>query len=308
MSTDSAIFIFIVMGSTFLSEISPEQYRGAIVGLSIVLIDAASVLASGINWALSTNLSQFSFRFPVGLQIAFPAVIALALLFVDDSPTFYLTKSQDDRALQSLRSIRHGYSDAEVAGEFAALKAQAELRREEVNVPWTHIFKGTDLRRTLLSLSIGNMQQVSGIAFATNYATLFLQTIGSDVSAFLLTLVIAILALSGAVAGLFLVDTVGRRPLALTTFVILFFIDLIVGVLGFTDYMHNANMSRAIAAFCCMFSFFFATGFGPLTYVVASEMPTARLRNVTSAFSFLVLACFSTLVVYVLPYIANADA
>lgn len=296
------------MGATFLSEISPEQYRGAIVGLSIVLIDTAAILASGLDWAMSTNVSQLSFRLPVGLQVLFPSVIALALLFVDDSPTYYLTKSQDDRALSSLRKIRRGYSETEIEAEFASLKSQAALRQQEVEVPWTHIFKGTDLRRTLLSLSIGNLQQLSGIAFATNYATIFLETIGSGVNAFLLTLVIAILALAGAVAGLFLVDVVGRRPLALTTFTIIFAIDLIIGVLGCTDYATNRAISRCIAAFCCIFPFFFAAGFGPLTYVVAGEMPTARLRNRTNAFSFFVLACFQMLVIYVLPYIADADA
>jgi hypothetical protein len=241
--SDAAIFLFIVMGSTFLAEIAPDALRGSFIGLSIVLIDAASVLASGINWAMSTNLGPFAFRFPLGLQILFPIIITVGLLFIEDSPTFYLTRSEDDRALKALRTIRRTYTDAELQAEFAGLQAQAVLRREEEEIPWTHIFKGTNLRRTLLALSIGNMQQLSGIAFATNYATIFLQTIGSDISAFLLVLAISILALGGAVAGLFLVDLVGRRPLALTTFVTLFIINLVVGVLGFTDYMHNINMS-----------------------------------------------------------------
>lgn len=304
---DSAIFLFIVMGSTFLAEIAPNEIRGILTGLSIVLVDAASILSAGINWAVSNDTSAFAYRFPMGLQILFPVVIGVGIIFLDDSPTFYLTKSQDNRALKSLRSIRKGYAEAEVNAEFAALKAQAALRQEEVQVPWTHIFKGTNLRRTMLALSVGNMQQLSGIAFATNYATIFLQTIGSDISAFLLVLAITILAFGGAIGGLFLVDAVGRRPLALTTFVILFIINVTIGALGFADYLNNSSISRTIAAFCCMFSFFFAAGFGPLTYVVASEMPTARLRNKTGAFSFFVLACFSTVVQYVLPYISNAD-
>lgn len=305
---DAAISLFIVMGSTFMAEIAPNNLRGSLVGLSIVLIDAAAILSSGLNWAFSTNVSELAWRLPTGIQIAFPVVIGLSILFLDDSPTFYLTKSDDGRALAVLRRIRKGYSEAEIQAEFQALKAQAALRMEEVQVPWTHIFKGTDLRRTLLALSIGNMQQLSGIAFATNYATIFLKSIGSSVSAFLLVLAAAILAFSGAVAGLFLVDLVGRRPLALTSFTIVFFIDLIVGVLGFTDYAHNENISRTIAAMCCLFAFFFAAGFGPLTYVVSGEIPTARLRNKTSAFSFFTLACFSTVVLYVLPYISNANA
>ncbi|ORX98298.1 general substrate transporter [Clohesyomyces aquaticus] len=305
---NAAIFIFIVMGSTFLAEIAPDELRGVLIGLSIVLIDAAAVLSSGINWAVSTNQSQFAFRFPMGLQIAFPAVITAGIFFLDDSPTFYLTRSEDTRALRSLRKVRKGYSEQEIEAEFAALKTQAALRVEEIKVPWTHLFKGVNLRRTLLALSIGNMQQLSGIAFATNYATIFLATIGSDISPFLLALAVAIVGFGGAIAGLFIVDAVGRRPLALATFIILFFVNLVIGVLGFTDYLHNGNISRAIAAFCCIFAFFFAAGFGPLTYVISGEMPTARLRNKTSAFSFFVLACFSTAVQYILPYIANHPA
>ena len=87
-----------------------------------------------------------------------------------------------------------------------------------------------------------------------------------------------------------------------------FCIDLVVGVLGFMDYTGNPSIAKAIASMCMLFSFFFAAGFGPLTYVVSAEIPTARLRNKTSSFSFLTLAAFSTVVIYVLPYISQPDA
>ena len=106
-----------------------------------------------------------------------------------------------------------------------------------------------------------------------------------------------ILALGGAITGLFLVDIIGRRTLALTTFVLIFIIDLVIGSLGFVDATHSPAASRTIAAFCLMFAFLFAAGFGPLTYIVSSEVPTARLRNKTSAFTFLTLALFSLAVV-----------
>lgn len=304
---NAAIFLFIVMGSTFLAELAPSELRGSIVGLSIVLIDLAAVLSSGLNWAFSTNLTNLAWQLPTGLQLIWPGIIALGIvLFVQDSPTFFLTRGEDDRAMQSLRRVRGGYTEAEIQAEFAGLKTQNDLRREAVAVPWTHIFKGPDLRRTLLALSIGNMQQLSGIAFATNYATTFLASVEHEVSAYLLVTCMGLLALCGAVVGLFVVDVIGRRPLALTTFTILFAINVVVGVLGFTDYAANTHLSRTIAGFCGMFAFFFAAGFGPLTYVIAGEMPTARLRNATNAFSFFVLACFMTVVNYVLPYISNA--
>ncbi|KAF5557369.1 high-affinity glucose transporter RGT2 [Fusarium napiforme] len=303
-----AFWLFIVLGSTYMAEIAPENVRGAIVGMSIVLIDTAAVAASGVNWAMSTEMSSMSFRLPLGLSILFPLILFVGLFFVDDSPTWYLTKSRDSDALRSLRSVRSGYPEVEILAEFEALKAQASIREDETKVPWMDIFRGTNLRRSLLAMSIGNMQQLSGIAFATNYATIFLATVSGNVSAFLLTMVGAILALAGAVTGIYLVDRVGRRTLALTTFTMVFCIDLVVGVLGFMDYATKPSISKAIASMCMLFSFFFAAGFGPLTYVVSAEIPTARLRNKTSSFSFLTLAAFSTVVVYVLPYISQADA
>ncbi|KAF7548121.1 hypothetical protein G7Z17_g7259 [Cylindrodendrum hubeiense] len=253
-----SIFIFIVMGSTFLAEISPQNIRGAIVGLSIVLVDTAGVLSAGINWALSTNSGPISYRLPLGVQIALPIIIGAGLIFIDDSPTFYLTKSRDEDAMRSLRRIRGGYSEEEIQAEFAALNAQADLRESEDNVPWSDMFRGTNLRRTLLALSIGNMQQLSGISFATNYATIFLATVNNSVSPFLLTMVIQILALAGALVGIFLVDRVGRRPLALATFLVVFIIDLIIAELDvmfearvpareFKDYVCNVSVENYLS-------------------------------------------------------------
>lgn len=291
-----------------MAEIAPENVRGAIVGMSIVLINTAAIVASGVNWAMSTEMSAMSFRLPLGLGILFPLILFVGLFFVDDSPTWYLTKSRDSDALRSLRSVRSGYPETEILAEFEALKAQASIREDEAKVPWMDIFRGTNLRRSLLAMSIGNMQQLSGIAFATNYATIFLATVSGNVSPFLLTMVGAILAFAGAITGIYLVDRVGRRTLALSTFTMVFCIDLVVGVLGFMDYTGNPSIAKAIASMCMLFSFFFAAGFGPLTYVVSAEIPTARLRNKTSSFSFLTLAAFSTVVIYVLPYISQADA
>lgn len=306
---NAAIFLYIVMGSTFLAELAPPVMRGAIMGLSIVLINSAAIFSSGLNWAMSTNETNLAWQLPTGIQLVWPGLIALGIVFfMEDSPTYFLTRGQDGKALHSLRRVRGGFDEDEILAEFEVLKKQADLRREEVAVPWTHLFKGSDLRRTVLALSIANMQPLSGISLATNYATTFLASIDHQVSPFLLVTCLGFLALSGAIVGLLVVDIVGRRTLALTTFVALFIIDLVIAVLGFTDYAVNDNLSRTIAGFCGMFAFFFAAGFGPLTYIISGEMATARLRNMTSAFSFFVLACFTTGVTYVLPYIVDANA
>lgn len=303
---DTSIFIFLTLGSAWLAEISPPAVRGNVVGLSIIVIDFAAVVTSLINNATSTNKTSFAYRLPLGLQILFPLIVMTGLVFVKDSPTYFLIKGRDEEALASLKSVRKGYSPEEIVAEMAALKEQNALLQEENELPWNELFKGTNLRRTLLALSIGNFQQLSGIAFATNYATIFLQQVtGKGQSAFALVIGLAVLALGGAIFGDVVVDKVGRRTLAMGTFIPLLIINIVVGALGFVDTTTNMAAAKALAAFCLMFGFFFAAGFGPLTYIIAGEMPTARLRNKTGTVVFLILIIFNIVVTYVLPYIAQ---
>jgi SP family sugar:H+ symporter-like MFS transporter len=194
-----------------------------------------------------------SFRLPLGLGILFLLILFVGLCFIDDLPTWDLTKSRDSDALKSLRSVRSGYPESEILAEFAALKAQASIREDDSKVPWVDIFRGTNLRRTLLAMSIGNMQQLLGIDFATNYVTIFLATVSGNVSPFLLTMVGAILVFAGVVTGIYLVDRLGSRILALSTFTMVFLIDLVVGVLGFMDYIEKPSIAKVIASMCMLF-------------------------------------------------------
>jgi len=316
--------MFMILSTPFLAEVAPSSIRGLVVGTSIVLIDFAVVVTAGINWGMSTITGPLSYRLPLGLQVAFPIFLIIGFLFIDDSPTSYLIKSQDQKAEQCLRSLRKGHDEVEIRSELQALKAQSALRAEEVKIPLSALFKGVNLRRTLLACSIPVMQSMSGIAFATNYATIFLKQVAGGSNPYVLTLGLALLALGGAVAGIFVVDWMGRRTLALYSFTIIFLIDLAIGILGFPPHTHghhhhinnhsnsnsnnNPAMGKAIAALSLLFAFFFAAGFGPLAYIVSSEMPTARLRNKTNALVFLCVACSTTVVLNILPFISRPNA
>lgn len=272
---------------------------------SIISINCASVLTSGISWGTHDDPTELSYRLPLGIQCIWPIVIALGLFLIVDSSTQFLIKGDDASAKASPRKVRQGYSEHEIESEMATLKHQASLREAESETSWMDLFRGTNRRLTLLAISIGNFQQLSGVAFATNYATIFLAQIGTA-DPFLLVLALNILSLGGSVVGLFLVEWLGRRKLALSTFTALLIIDSVMGGLGFAD-ASNPTVTKTIAAFCLMFGFFFAAGFGPLTYVVSAEMPTARLRNKTALFTFTTIALFNLAAVSVLPYIVNAD-
>lgn len=223
-----------------------------------------------------------------------------------DSPTSYLINGDDTHAEESLRLVRGGYTELELQQEMDILKRQAHLRKEEVEVKWHEIFTGVDLRRTMLATFLGIIQNFSGGVFSTNYATIFLNAVGTA-DPFLLVFGLNILILGGSIVGILLVDSIGRRPLLLLSFLSLGIIDLIIGCLGFAD-TTNDGVVQAIAGFSLLFGFVLAVGISPLTWLIAAEMPTARLRNVSNAWVLLCISLSNLAVNYVMPFIANEDA
>ncbi|KAF2718225.1 MFS general substrate transporter [Polychaeton citri CBS 116435] len=299
-------FIMVSMSSTLAIEIAPVPIRGIVGSMSVVGTGVAAVMSSGIGWGTSHYNSDMAFRIPLGIQNVWPAVMAILMLFVMDSPTTYLINGNDEGAEKSLRLVRNGYTNEEIMQELEELKVQSQLRKADNDVKWVEIFRGPNLRRTMLASFLGIIQQFSGSIYATSYATTFLAAIGSA-DPFLLVFALNILILGGSVTGLFLVDNIGRRLLMLVSFGSLLIIDICMGGLGFAD-STNLRVIKAMSALSLIFGFFYASTMGPLTWLNAAELPTARLRTITNASVLLSNSLTNLLVTYIVPFIANADA
>ena len=295
----------VAMSATLSTEIAPPSIRGAIGALSVVFVQFASVITSGISWGTNYMKNSAAYRIPLGLQNLFPLLIAVGLLYVRDSPTSFLIQGDDSSAEESLRRFRQGCNDEDVAKEMQTLKWQATLRKAEEQVKWIDIFRKSNRRRTLLSMIMGVSSQFSGYSLTASYATIFLSEVGSS-NPFLLVFGLNILAFGGSVVGIILVDIIGRRAMALTAFASLLTIDIIIGGLGFAD-ATKPIVVKLIAAFSLMFAFFNAALVGPLNFLNAAEFPTARLRNVTTAFTMLMFSVSSLAMNYIVPYITDAD-
>lgn len=255
-------FILLALSVAFQNEVAPPAIRGVLGSLGIVAVNFGGMVSAGITYGTWKLTSSAAYRIPLGMQCLWPLIISAGIFFTMESPTSYLIKGDDARAELSLRRIRKGYPDLEIEEEMASLKLQHSLREAEKEVSWTLLFRGPNLRRTLLAAYIGNVQVLAGLFYSTNYATVFLTQTGSA-DPFLLVFGLSILAWGGAVAGLLVVDRMGRRSLALGSFAIIFVIDLVVGVMGCLDLAHP-DIAKTLAAFFLLFGFFFAAGFGPL--------------------------------------------
>lgn len=198
---------------------------------------------------------------PLGIQAALPAILCLLTLFLPESPVWDIQHGHLDsarRTLLVLRNNRADIADAEIAMYLAA--AAAEQAHQKPNF-W-RILDLENLPRTLAAGALLCSSQVGGQILVLTYATVILVASGVG-NAFEITVIISCLQFLGTLIGPFLVDRVGRRPVALIGFSILLTLDLAAGSLGAVG-LTTESQRLALAAIFILFGFFNAVSFQSL--------------------------------------------
>ena len=112
----------LLISPMFISEVSPKQWRGALVTLSEVALSLGILLAYIVNYLLSGVDSQW--RWMIGLGAAPDVLLALRMLFLPESPRFLVGKGKIEKARQVQRRILHRPGQAE---KISHAEADAEL-------------------------------------------------------------------------------------------------------------------------------------------------------------------------------------
>lgn len=128
-------------------------------------------MASGVDYATQDRPDSGSYRIPIGIQFAWGLILAIGLLFLPDSPRYFVKRGRLDDAAQSLSRVRGQPVDSDyIQVELSEIIANEEYER--MIIPdtgfvgsWLNCFSGSlfqgksNLRRTILGTSLQMMQQ-----------------------------------------------------------------------------------------------------------------------------------------------------
>lgn len=163
-----------------------------------------------------------------------------------------------------------------------------------------------NLKRTLVSVGVNLFLQLTGNTFVTVYGAVFMSSL-NGVNAFTMTTINTAVNAVFTLLSQLLTDRVGRRPLLLVGAVIQAAALFTMGGLG-TIVNPGYPIRVAIAVMTTIFGVGFCLGWAPISHIVATEIPSTRLRDVTysfgSAFNILVQFVISFCIPYLLyaPY------
>lgn len=120
-----------------------------------------------------------------------------------------MLKGHEEKALESLRKIRRGcFTEDEILLELKEIKAV--LSEEKEQGTFFDLFRGSNMKRTLITCGTNFFLQLTGNVFANKYGTVYIKSLGT-IDPFLMTIINQLVQLLGVVFAMNLVDRWGRR-------------------------------------------------------------------------------------------------
>lgn len=287
----------------FQAEITPKRARALMVGAFQLALNLGGLIVHIITNATAKNHNDSAWRIPVGLFYVCPSIIVVLINFVPESPRWLVLKGRHEEALESLRRLRQGkFTPEEIEDQYAEITA-AVKDGESQQSSWFELFQGTNLKRTTICVFVNIFQQVTGQAFASQYGVLFIQSLGT-VNAFQMSIGSSVVGIGFVLICLLFADKVGRKSLVEAGSLLQIFGLFFMAGLG-TQSPILTSAKNGIVAGMFIFGAGFALGWAPLTYVMITEIPTARLRDKTQTFGFFFNILFAFLIAFTLPYLLN---
>ncbi len=261
-----------MLSPMYIAEIAPSNIRGKLVSWNQFAIIFGMLVVYFVNYFIAKGQPQewidtIGWRWMFGSE-TIPAVLFLGLLFfVPETPRFLAMKNQEATALKVLTKL----SGAETAD-----KVLREIKGTlvEKKVPWLS-YGGLIL---MVGILLSVFQQFVGINVVLYYASKIFSNMGANTDTSLLqTIIVGAVNLTFTVVAIFTVDRFGRRPLMIIGALGMAFSMI---MLGFTFYLERLGMTALV--FMLLYTAFFAMSWGPVTWVLLSEIFPNSIRSAMS--------------------------
>ncbi|GKV27291.1 hypothetical protein SLEP1_g36476 [Rubroshorea leprosula] len=228
-----------------------------------------------------------TWRWMLGVS-AVPAVIQFVLmLLLPESPRWLFMKDDKNKAISVLSKI---YDLARLEDEIEHLTAALEEESQKSVIRYSDVFKKKEIRIAFFAgAGLQAFQQFTGINTVMYYSPTIVQMAGfrSNQLALFLSLIVAALNAAGTIVGIYLIDHVGRKKLALSSLsgVILSLVILAVAFFAQSSGSSGGLYGWIAVLGLALYISFFSPGMGPVPWTVNSEIYPEHYRGICGGMS-----------------------
>ena len=210
----------LILAPLYIAEIAPAEQRGRLVSIQQLNIVLGFSAAYFSNYWLQGNLEGSStlsettvWRWMFGVE-GIPAILYfIALFFVPRSPRWLLLKGKEAEAQKILGRL---FGQSHAATELQNIKDNIETNQTQPKAKLSMVFSKGLTAVLLIGLSLGILQQITGVNAIYFYATTIFEQSGVGTNAaFAQAVWVGIINVIFTLVAMALIDRMGRKPLVL---------------------------------------------------------------------------------------------
>ncbi|KAG1779001.1 general substrate transporter [Suillus placidus] len=286
----SGVGMVSALAPSYISECMPKHIRGRCTGLVQFSDNIGMMLSFWVNYSASVNIpySDMQWRMPLIVQLVPGILFVLLMLPQPESPRWLVEKERYDEAAETLAYVvRTSVDDKSV------LLTLDEIKADFIGKQRLSLFAQFRM--------MGESRQIVLRCLTPSITTFFQRWTGADAANYFSPQIFAALGITGTTSGLFATGFYGVVKVVAVGLTLVFAVDswgrkmcLFVGALGqglsllwiggFSAAHPQSTIvpgSYVSIVAVYLYGVFFCLGWGPLPWIVASEIAPNHLRAAT---------------------------
>jgi SP family sugar:H+ symporter-like MFS transporter len=144
----------------YQGETCPKEVRGVMISMYQLFITLGILIASAINLGTKNLSTSLSWRITIAIGMIWPLILAIGILFLDESPRWEIRRDSIESAISTLTRLYSTSSNCphirrEVLDIRASVIAEASSGKTSMRAIFTET---TVLRRILVAMLLQAMQ------------------------------------------------------------------------------------------------------------------------------------------------------
>ncbi|XP_034202203.1 hexose carrier protein HEX6-like [Prunus dulcis] len=266
----------------YLSEMALPRHRGAF-NIGFQLCVGIGVLSANlINFGTEKITGGSGWRISLSLAAVPASILTLGALFLPETPNSFIQSTNDHQIAKSMLQRTRGCED--VQAELDDL-IKASDNSKTIKYPFKKLMQRKYRPQLVMAIAMPFFTQVTGINVFSFYAPILFRTLGLSESMSLLSAVMSTGAAgtSATFISMLMVDKLGRRALFAIGGIQMFVSQVIVGSIMAAELGDIGGMNKGYAylvlIFVCVYVAAFAWSWGPLGWLIPSEIFPLEIRS-----------------------------
>ncbi|XP_021900070.1 sugar transport protein 14 [Carica papaya] len=281
----------------YLSEMAPAKVRGAVNQLFQLTTCLGILVANIINY-FTEQIHPWGWRLSLGLATVPATLMFIGGLILPETPNSLVERDRLEEAKRILIKVR---GTTNIDAEFTDL-IEASNAAKAVKHPFRNLLARRNRPQLVLgALGIPAFQQLTGNNSILFYAPVMFQTLGFGSNASLFsTLITGVALVVAALISMALVDKFGRRFFFLEAGAEMFIYMITVAISLAISFGDGKELPKGLGTFLviiiCLFVLAYGRSWGPLGWLVPSELFPLETRSAGQSMVVCVNLIFTALI------------